>query len=74
MSRAFTRESDDDPNLNEISPTLNALIRYLTRENNGIPVYEKRNYLDSRGRTIHEMNNGFCYTIDDCSKWSVIEN
>jgi len=74
MSRAFTKESDEDPNLDEIQPTLNALIRYLTRENNGVPVYERKNYVDSQDRTIHEMSNGYSYTIDACGKWSIIEN
>jgi hypothetical protein len=73
MSRAFTKEADDQ-NLSDISPTVNALIMYLTRENNGIPVYEKRNYIDSQGRTIHEMNNGFSYTINDCSEWTMLES
>ena len=71
MSRAFSKEQDDQ-NLGDISPTVKALIVYLTRENNGIRVYEKRSYVDSQGRTIHEMNNGFSYTIDVCSRWSVL--
>lgn len=70
MSRAFTKESDNQ-NLEDISPTVTALILYLTRANNGIGVYEKRNYVDSQGRTIHEMNNGFSYTINDCGQWTV---
>ena len=44
MSQAFVRESDEQW-LHEIAPTLNALIVYLTRENNGIRVYEQKNYV-----------------------------
>jgi len=40
MSSAFVKESDDQW-LHDIPPTMNALINYLTRENNGIRVYEK---------------------------------
>jgi hypothetical protein len=43
MSQAFVRESEGEW-LHDIQPTLSALINYLTRENNGIRVYEKKNY------------------------------
>lgn len=43
MSQAFVRESDDQW-LDEVSPTVKALIMFLTRENNGIRVYEQKNY------------------------------
>ncbi|MEJ7912567.1 MAG: hypothetical protein WKF70_05385 [Chitinophagaceae bacterium] len=46
MSQAFVKESDDQW-LHDISPTLNALIVYLTRENNGIRVYEKEVITDA---------------------------
>ena len=42
MSSAFVKESEEQW-LHEIPPTINALIVYLTRENNGIMVYEKKN-------------------------------
>ncbi len=41
MSQAFVKESEEQW-LHEIAPTINALIVYLTRENNNIRVYEKR--------------------------------
>src|SRR6476619_3633652 len=41
MSQAFVRESEEQW-LHEVSPTLPALIVYLTRENNGVRVYEKK--------------------------------
>ena len=41
MSQAFVKESDEQW-LHDIQPTLNALIVYLTRENNGVRVYEQK--------------------------------
>ncbi|HEY1114574.1 MAG TPA: hypothetical protein VGE66_13475 [Chitinophagaceae bacterium] len=71
MSQAFVRESDEQW-LHEVAPTLNALIVYLTRENNGIRVYEQKNYLHPRtGREVHVMSNGLSYAKDDEGKWFV---
>ena len=64
MRQAFVKESEEQW-LHEVSPTLNALIVYLTRENNGIRVYEKRNYmLDKFPGELYEMSNGLTYTKD----------
>ncbi len=71
MSSAFVKESDEQW-LHEIQPTLHALIVYLTRENNGIRVYEIKNYADKTGKEIHEMSNGLSYAKDDAGKWCVI--
>jgi hypothetical protein len=72
MSQAFVRESDEQW-LHEVAPTLNALIFYLTRENNGIRVYEKKSYVDKKsGSDVHEMSNGFAYTKDDSGKWMML--
>lgn len=70
MSQAFVRESDDQW-LNEISPTLNALINFLTRENNGVRVYEQKSYVDN-GHEIHVMSNGLSYTKDKQGRWQVV--
>ena len=65
MSQAFVRESDEQWLHKEIAPTLNALIVYLTRENNGIRVYEQKNYVREKdGLEIHEMSNGLAYAKD----------
>jgi hypothetical protein len=40
MSQAFVRESEEQW-LHDVGPSLSALLIYLTRENNGIRVYEK---------------------------------
>ena len=71
MSSAFVREGDEQ-SLQDISPSLNALIRFLTQENNGVRVYELRNYIDDLGRQIHEMSNGLRYFKDANSKWQTI--
>ena len=72
MSQAFVRESDEQW-LHEIAPTLNALVVYLTRENNGIRVYEKKSFVrEQDGMEIHEMSNGLSYSKDENGKWMVV--
>lgn len=71
MSQAFVRESEGQW-LNDVAPTLNALLVYLTRENNGIRVYEKKSYLNPQGRTVHEMSNGLSYAKDNDGKWEIL--
>ena len=72
MSQAFVRESDEQW-LHEIAPTMNALVVYLARENNGIRVYEKSTAVDKKtGKEIHEMSNGLSYTKDDDGRWAVV--
>ena len=71
MSQAFVRESDEQW-LNEVPPSLNALILYLTRENNGIRVYEIRNYVNMEGLEIHQLSNGLLYAKDASDKWHVL--
>ena len=71
MSQAFVKESEEQW-LHEIQPTLNALIVYLTRENNGIRVYEKSKGLTKDGNELHEMSNGLGYAKDKEGKWFVV--
>jgi len=71
MSSAFVKESEEQW-LHDIQPTLHALIVYLSRENNGIRVYEKKNFVDKKGKEIYEMSNGLSYAKDDNSKWYVV--
>jgi hypothetical protein len=71
MSSAFVKESEEQW-LHDIQPTLPALIVYLTRENNGIRVYEKKNYIDpDSGAEIFEMSNGLSYSKKD-GHWIII--
>lgn len=69
MSQAFVRESDDQW-LNEVSPTLGALINFLTRENNGVRVYEVKT-ITKDGREIFVMSNGLSYAKDK-GHWEVV--
>lgn len=70
MSQAFVREGDDQW-LEDVPPTLQALAVFLTRENNGIQVYEKRMYVD-QGREAHVMSNGLSYGKDANGKWQIL--
>ncbi|UAY53062.1 hypothetical protein [Ferruginibacter albus] len=69
MSQAFVKEEDSQW-LHEIPPTLTALINYLSKENNGIRVYLKRQFLDSKGLEIFEMSNGLNYSKDN-GQWQI---
>ena len=71
MSQAFVREGDEQ-SLSDIAPTITALIRFLTMENNGIRAYERKNYVDGQGREIHEMNNGVAYFKNEKGKWEAV--
>lgn len=71
MSQAFVKESDEQW-LHEIGPTLNALIVYLTRENNGVRVYEKETKIDKSGNEVHLMSNGLNYAKDSEGKWYIV--
>lgn len=69
MSQAFVKEEDAQW-LHEIPGTISALINYLTRENNGIRVYEKKQYFKN-GVEIHDMSNGLSYSKDIEGKWQI---
>ena len=71
MSQAFVRESEEQW-LHEVAPTMNALIVYLTRENNGIRVYEQKTTIDKKtSKEIYHMSNGLSYTKDEEGRWSI---
>jgi len=72
MSQAFVKESDGQW-LHDVQPTLNALIVFLTGENNGVRVYEVRSYHHAKeNREVHEMSNGLHYAKDDECKWYIV--
>ena len=71
MSQAFVREGDDQW-LSDIGPSLHALVVFLSRENNGIEVYEQRKFTDAQGREVHVMSNGLSYRKDEKGKWEVV--
>ena len=69
MSRAFIKEGDDQW-LSDIAPTMTALVHYLTRQNNGIRVYLKRERAGDKGEALYEMSDGLTYTLDAQGKWT----
>ena len=72
MSSAFVRESDEQ-RLNEVSPSLSALLLYLRRENGGVNIRETKSYYSQKhGRDIYEMSDGLTYAKNDESKWYII--
>ncbi len=71
MSHAFVREGDHQ-DLGDIAPTINALVAFLTNENGGIRVYEKKQIKGKNGEIVHVMSNGLGYTIGANSKWEII--
>ncbi|RYD51143.1 MAG: hypothetical protein EOP52_12145 [Sphingobacteriales bacterium] len=72
MSSAFVKEEDGQW-LHDIDPTLPALINYLTRENNGVRVYERSRKNDPKtGREVLAMSNGLDYGIDENGRWAII--
>lgn len=70
MSRAFVKEGDD-MSLSDVGPSIKALSVFLTRENNGITVYEKRGATTISGRQVHHMSNGLSYTKDEKGIWTI---
>lgn len=72
MSQAFVKEEDGQW-LHDLPPTMNALINYLTRENNGVRVYEQKMFFHPKEkREVHQMSNGLLYTKDDKGKWYIV--
>lgn len=72
MSSAFVKEGDEMW-LHDIPPTLDALINYLTRENGGLKIREKKNYFDEKlNSQVYQMSDGFAYTVRD-NKWVCLD-
>jgi hypothetical protein len=71
MSQAFVREGDDQ-SLEDVGPSLRALIVFLMRENNGIGVREINQTTDATGHILYQMSNGLSYAKDMKGKWQVI--
>ncbi len=71
MSSAFVREGDDQW-LSDVAPSVNALLAFLSRENNGVRVYEKETFKDEIDREVHRMSNGLCYAKDENGRWEIV--
>ncbi len=70
MSQAFVKEEDGQW-LHDLPPTMNALIHYLTRENNGVRVYETKVSALPDGTELHHMSNGLNYFVNGEGKWTI---
>ena len=72
MSSAFVKEEDGQW-LHDLPPTVAALINYLTRENNGVRVYERERRVDGKsGKEVIRMSNGLDYVLDEAGKWEIV--
>jgi len=72
MSQAFVKEEDAQW-LHDVPPTMNALINYLTIENNGIRVYEQKTFFhEKEKKEVHLMSNGLIYAKDHKGKWYIV--
>jgi len=74
MSRAFVKEGESENQwLHDVEPTLEALVKYLTKES-GYKVYLKKSfYNEALGREINEMSNGLNYGINDEGHWDIYD-
>ncbi|MBO9566725.1 MAG: hypothetical protein J7621_28390 [Niastella sp.] len=70
MSQAFVKEEDGQW-LHDLPPTLPALINYLTRDNNGVRVYETKTSSRKDGKELHHMSNGLNYYVSDTGQWTI---
>ncbi len=72
MSGAFVKEEDGQW-LHDVQPTIAALVDYLTRDNNGVRVYERRRFFHPNdGREVVSMSNGMDYTKDGEGRWEIV--
>jgi len=72
MSQAFVKEGDDNELLNNVQPTIYALMAYLKKQNNGRDVYRKQITVDKQQHEVHEMSNGLSYILNDANEWQMI--
>ncbi len=71
MSQAFVREQENEW-LGDVAPNINALVRFLSREN-GSRVNEIKKYFhEKERREVYEMSNGFTYALDMDNRWFVV--
>jgi hypothetical protein len=72
MSQAFMREREEEW-LGNVDPNIQALERYLTRDNNGVRVFEVKKYMHPElKKEVWEMSNGLAYALDDNRRWYVL--
>lgn len=71
MSQAFVRESDDSGLLQQVEPTLHALVRYLQREQGESVIYLEQ-WKKTDGVNCAVMSNGFSYFLNPDKQWEII--
>ncbi|HEY4193950.1 MAG TPA: hypothetical protein VGM63_00325 [Mucilaginibacter sp.] len=72
MSSAFIKEGDYQK-LNEVEPTMGALLFYLRRENGGQAISETGSYHSRKhGKEVHEMSDGLAYALNYEQQWFII--
>jgi hypothetical protein len=72
MSSAFVKETEYRK-LNEVEPSLDALLLFLRQENGGVRIVETRSYFNERhGRDVYEMSDGLTYARNDDKRWYII--
>ncbi len=72
MGQAFVKENDDNELLNNVQPTVIALMRYLRKQSNGRHIYRTRLLVDDKKREIHVMSNGLSYLLNDNNEWQMV--
>ena len=65
------REGDNQW-LEDIGPSITALMVFLTRENSGLPVSERSRHKGTDGLQVHVMSNGLSYSKDANGKWQTV--
>ena len=72
MSQAFMREREEEW-LSNVDANPSALRRYLTKENNGVAVYELKRYISPEiKKEVYEMSNGHTYALDFDKRWYMV--
>ncbi len=72
MSSAFVKEGENQW-LHEIGPSINALLVFLQKENDGMRIYERKNYYNQKeGRDVYQMSDGLSYAKKNDGTWYIV--
>lgn len=73
MSKGFVGEYDD-MRLNEVPPGINALLRFLKQDSNGVTINQERMYIHpNTGSEVYVMSNGLSYSLSEQKQWYVVD-
>lgn len=70
MSQAFVKETDNSRLLDQIKPTIPALVNYIKSENTYTPVFVKQ-INKIMGTDVVDMSNGLSYFINSDNIWEM---